>query len=146
VPEYFAEYVLAVFIKRALFRRIRNMFKRVLLCSAAFLFVGGMGFAAPKAATTATKWWGGYITDGKCAMNPKMRTNEACIKKCVSMGEKYVLYDTYTKKVYQLDPQSDVAEHAGHHVRVYGTMDGDTIHVTSVKMIGMAKPAAQPGS
>ncbi|MFZ0333927.1 MAG: hypothetical protein WAN10_05860 [Candidatus Acidiferrales bacterium] len=124
------------------------MFKRTLLCVAAILFVTSGGFAAPKAAATATQWWGGYITDSKCAMNAKMRTNEACIKKCVSMGAKYVLYDTYNKKVYQLDPQSDVAEHASHHVHVYGTLDGDTIHVTSVKMIGMAKaaPAANPGA
>ena len=84
--------------------------------------------------------------DAKCApMGMKMATNEACIKKCVAAGEKLVLYDTYTKKVYQLDPQSAVAEHASHHVRVYGTVDGDTIHVTSVKMI-MAKAAAKPAS
>jgi hypothetical protein len=31
-------------------------------------------------------------------------------------------------------------------VRVSGTMDGDTIHVTAVKMIGMTKKkAASPG-
>ena len=124
------------------------MFKRALLGTAAFLFAASIGFAAPAPqAGTTTKSWSGYITDGKCATNPKMRTNEACIKKCVDAGEKYVLYDTYNKKVYQLDPQSDVAEHASHHVRVYGTLDGDTIHVTSVKMIGTPKPpAATPGS
>ncbi|MGH9865401.1 MAG: hypothetical protein ACRD4H_08330, partial [Candidatus Acidiferrales bacterium] len=52
-------------------------------------------------------------------------------------------YDTYNKKVYQLDPQSAVADHATHHVRISGTMDGDTIHVTSVKMLPMAKPMAK---
>jgi hypothetical protein len=124
---------------------MQNMLKRVLLCGAAFLFAG-VTFAAPKAQETPTKWWGGYITDSKCAMNAKARTNEACVKKCVDAGDKLVLYDTYTKKVYQLDPQSAVTDHETHHVRVYGTMDGDTIHVTSVKMIGTAKPAAAPSS
>lgn len=118
------------------------MLKRALLCTAAFVFVASVGYAAPKAA--ASKSWAGYVTDSKCATMAKERTDAACIKKCIDGGAKYVLYDTYTKKVYQLDPQSAVAEHAGHHVRISGTMAGDTITVTSVKMLGMAKakPAA----
>ncbi|HLW81516.1 MAG TPA: hypothetical protein VKS20_05700 [Candidatus Acidoferrales bacterium] len=125
------------------------MLKRAMLGMAALVFAASAGLAAPPA-KTATKSWPGYVTDSKCAMNAKMRTNKACIEKCVAAGEKYVLYDTLNHKVYQLDPQSAVAEHASHHVRVYGTMEGDTIHVTSVKIIGMAKPmakkkAASPG-
>lgn len=121
------------------------MLKRMMLVTAAFLFAG-VGFAAPKAATTTTKSWSGYITDAKCATNAKMRTDEACVKKCVAGGEKLVLYDTSTKKVYQLDPQSDVEAHASHHVRVYGTLDGDTIHVTRVRMLASRKAAAKPAS
>lgn len=121
------------------------MLKRAMLVTAAFLFAG-VGFAAPKAATTTTKSWSGYITDSKCATNAKARTNEACVKKCVAGGDKLVLYDTYNKKVYQLDPQTDVEEHASHHVRVYGTLDGDTIHVTRVRMLASAAPAAKPAS
>lgn len=128
------------------------MLKRAILGIGAFLFAAGLGFAAPQATTstkTATKSWPGYVTDSKCAMNAKARTNEACVKKCVDAGDKLVLYDTVNKKVYQLDPQSAVAEHGGHHVWVHGTMDGDTIHVTSVKMIpnrtAAKKPAASPG-
>jgi hypothetical protein len=121
------------------------MFKRAMLVTAAFLFAG-VGFAAPKAATTTTKSWSGYITDSKCATNAKMRTDEACVKKCVAGGEKLVLYDTYNKKVYQLDPQTDVEAHASHHVRVYGTLDGDTIHVTHVRMLTAPKPPATPSS
>lgn len=127
------------------------MFKRAMLCSAALLFAAGAGFSAPKAATAKTTFRAGYVMDAKCA--PKgmaMATNEACIKKCVEGGSKYVLYDSSTKKVYQLDPQTDLDAHAGHHVRAYGTVDGDTIHVTSVKMIAARKkaaaPAANPGS
>ncbi len=116
------------------------MLKRVLLCTAAFVFAASVGYTAPKAA--ASKSWAGYVTDSKCAMNAKARTNEACVKKCVAGGDKLVLYDTYNHKVYQLDPQSAVSEHAGHHVRISGTMAGDTITVTSVKMLAMAKPAA----
>jgi hypothetical protein len=115
------------------------MLKRALLCTGAVLLAASMGFAAPKVAASKTRSFTGYVTDSKCAMNAKARTNEACVKKCVAAGAKLVLYDTYTHKVYQLDPQSAVTEHAGHHVRVYGTMSGDTITVSSVKMLAMAK-------
>lgn len=122
------------------------MLKRAMLLGAAVLFATA-SYAAPQAASTAkAKSWSGYITDAKCAMNAKARTDEACVKKCVAAGEKLVLYDTMNHKVYQLDPQSEVSDHASHHVRVSGTLDGDTIHVTAVKMIGMAKKkAASPG-
>lgn len=123
------------------------MFKRALLCTAGFLFAAGAGFAARQAASTAPKSWPGYVTDSKCAMNAKARTDAACVKKCVDGGDKLVLYDTLNHKVYQLDPQSVVTDHEAHHVRIYGTLEGDTIHVTSVRMIGAAKPAAAtPGS
>lgn len=124
------------------------MFKRAMLCSAVLLFAAGAGFSAQEHAKTTFR--AGYVMDAKCA--PKgmaMATNEACIKKCVEGGSKYVLYDSGTKKVYQLDPQTDLDAHAGHHVRAYGTVDGDTIHVTSVKMIASRKKAAaaaNPGS
>lgn len=122
------------------------MLKRALLGTAAFLFAASVGFAAPQAAPSATKSWRGWVTDSKCAMNAKARTDSACVKKCVDAGDKYVLYDAYTKKVYRLDPQSAVADHPGHHVSVSGTMDGDTIHVTAVKMVGTAKPAPAPAA
>lgn len=122
------------------------MLKRAMLLGAAVLFATA-SYAAPQAESAAkAKSWSGYITDAKCATNAKARTDEACVKKCVAAGEKLVLYDTMNHKVYQLDPQSEVSDHASHHVRVSGTLDGDTIHVTAVKMIGMAKKkAASPG-
>jgi len=122
------------------------MLKRALLCTAAFLFAASVGFAAPQAASSAAKSWHGYVTDSKCAMNAKASTDAACVKKCVDGGDKYVLYDTATKKMYQLDPQSAVADHAGHHVSISGTMDGDTIHVTHVRMLRATKAAAKPTS
>ena len=122
------------------------MIKRTLLSLGVCLLAAGAGLAATKAQTAKTTFRAGYVMDAKCApMGMKMATNEACIKKCVANGSKLVLYDSYTKKIYQLDPQSAVMDHEAHHVRVYGTVDGDTIHVTSVKMI-MAKAAAKPAS
>ncbi|HKW87946.1 MAG TPA: hypothetical protein VJN21_04235 [Candidatus Acidoferrales bacterium] len=123
------------------------MLKRTLLFTAAVLFVASVGMAGPKqAAGDKGKSWSGYVTDGNCATKGmKAVTNADCVKKCVDAGAKYVLYDPREKKVYQLDPQSAVADHATHHVKISGTLDGDTIHVDSVEMIA-SKAAEKPAS
>lgn len=119
------------------------MFKRVILCGAAILLVAGVSLAAPKqAAASKTTSRTGWITDSKCGAKGASADHADCLKKCIDAGEKYVLYDPRTKKTYQLDPQSAVAEHGAHHVRVSGTIDGDTIHVESVKMLAAPKKAA----
>lgn len=123
------------------------MLKRTLLLSAVVLFAASVGMAGPKqAAASKAKSWSGYVTDSSCATKGmKAVTNADCVKKCIDAGSKYVLYDPREKKVYQLDPQSSVADHATHHVKVSGTLDGDTIHVESVEMIAH-KAAAKPAS
>lgn len=123
------------------------MLKRALLCSAAFLMVAGVSMAAPKQAAKKASSWVGYVTDSMCtSKGVAAMTNAECVKKCIDGGAKYVLYDTRSKKVYQLDPQSAVAEHGAHHVRISGTLDGDTIHVDSVKMIEAHKAAPKASS
>ena len=58
-----------------------------------------------------------------------------CTENCIKMGGKYVLYDSATKKVYQLDDQSKPKEFAGQAVSVNGSLDtaSDTIHVANIK-------------
>ena len=57
-----------------------------------------------------------------------------CQKACAVMGAKYVLYDSSTKTVYQLDDQKKPVAFAGDQVKVTGTLNTDTntIHVISV--------------
>src|SRR5258708_27793290 len=57
-----------------------------------------------------------------------------CTENCVKMGGKYVLYDSASKKVYQLDDQTKPQQFAGQNVKVSGTLDkgSDTIHVTDI--------------
>jgi hypothetical protein len=38
------------------------------------------------------------------------------------------------KKVYVVDAQDKVAAHAGHHVTVKGTVDGETLKLDSIEM------------
>jgi Protein of unknown function (DUF5818) len=75
----------------------------------------------------------GYIIDEACSSKPAMKGNEACARKCIKGGSAAVLL-TPEAKVYKLDDQAKVSEHAGHKVVVTGALNGDTIKVESIKI------------
>src|SRR2546428_5910749 len=75
----------------------------------------------------------GYIIDEACASKPAMKGNEACARKCIKGGSAAVLLSP-DAKVYKLDDQAKVVEHAGHKVKIEGTLDGDTIKVETIKI------------
>ena len=75
----------------------------------------------------------GYIIDQSCANDSSMKGNEACARKCIKKGSPAVLL-TADEKVYKLDDQSKVVDHAGQKVVVSGTLDGDTIKVDAIKI------------
>jgi len=85
--------------------------------------------------------WQGTITDTHCGTKAHMGDPADCMKKCIGMGSKYALLSD--DKVYVLEPQDKVAEHAGHKVKVQGTLEADTIKVSSVEM-AEAKEATKP--
>jgi hypothetical protein len=110
------------------------MARRLMVCVAGLLFVAGIAFTGQKDAAKPGSW-SGVITDDMCGAKGAKAEHAACATKCVKEhGAKYALYNTADKKVYILDPQDKAAEHAGHEVTVAGTVDGNTIHVTSVTM------------
>ena len=113
--------------------------------SAAILLLATLVFAAPK-----EKTYSGEIMDSQCAMNAshaQMLKKEGmgdkdpndpmakamCTKNCIKMGGKYVLYDSASKKVYQLDDQTKPEQFAGQNVKVTGTLNNDTIHVSNIE-------------
>jgi hypothetical protein len=75
----------------------------------------------------------GYIIDQSCADKPAMKGNEACARKCIKNGSPAVLLSA-DDKVYKLDDQAKVTEHAGHKVVITGNLDGDTIKVDAIKI------------
>jgi hypothetical protein len=119
------------------------MMKRFLMGAAVVLLAAGIGMAQDKPMAKAkTMTWHGWVTDTECGAKGANAKHADCAAKCVKeKGAKYALYNTADKKVYVLDNQEEAAEHAGHHVTVKGTLDGDTIHVASITM-PKAKPAA----
>ncbi|HXN23892.1 MAG TPA: hypothetical protein VOA41_14230 [Candidatus Dormibacteraeota bacterium] len=76
--------------------------------------------------------WTGQINDSMCGAK---NVDAGCAKKCVEgHGAKYVFVDDKDNKVYTVEPQDKAATHAGHHVVVTGTIEGDTIKVASITM------------
>ncbi|MGC2526324.1 MAG: DUF5818 domain-containing protein [Candidatus Acidiferrum sp.] len=96
------------------------------------------GIAAALFAATLTMaadgTWTGYISDSNCGAKGANERARECTIKCVKGGAKYVFVNDADKKVYVVDAQDKVAEHAGHHVTVKGTVDGDTLKLESIEM------------
>jgi hypothetical protein len=110
------------------------MVKRLMMCGIALLFAASIAFTGQKD-TGKSGTWSGWITDTICGAKGANAGHAACAEKCVKEhGAKYALYNPADKKVYVLDPQEKAVGHAGHEVTVTGTLEGDTIHVTSLTM------------
>jgi hypothetical protein len=84
--------------------------------------------------TAADSTWTGYISDSNCGAKGANEKAAQCTTKCVKDGAKYVFVNDADKKVYVIDAQDKVAAHAGHHVTVKGTVDGDTLKLDSIEM------------
>jgi len=94
----------------------------LVLCAAALAFAGDSS-------------WTGYISDSMCGAKGANEKHADCAAKCVKEhGAKYVFVNDADKKVYAIDAQDKVAAHAGHHVIVKGTVDGDSLKLTSIEM------------
>lgn len=113
--------------------------KKLALTLGGTLILAGLSFAAP-----ADKAFTGEIMDNACAamgshsaMMGKEGPNAAkdCTTTCVKAGGKYVLYDSTTKKTYQLDDQTKPGRFAGEKVKVMGSYDAatKTIHITTIE-------------
>src|SRR5215471_9534741 len=96
--------------------------------AASTLFAAAMTMAAESSMT-------GWISDSNCGAKGANAGAAECTTKCVKeKGAKYVFVNDADKKVYAIDAQDKVAAHAGHHVTVKGSVDGDSIKLTSIDM------------
>ncbi len=92
------------------------------------LFTAVLAMAADSSLT-------GWIADSKCGAKAAHDGARECTIKCVKEGAKYVFVNDEDKKVYVIDAQDKVADHAGHHVKVSGTVEGDTLKLSSIEMV-----------
>ena len=81
--------------------------------------------------------WTGYIADANCAAKQGAKAasdgHAGCAQGCIKKGAAAVLV-TSEGKVFKINNQDKVVDHAGHKVTISGKLDGDSIQVDSVKM------------
>ena len=95
--------------------------------AAAALFAATMCMAADGT-------WTGWISDSQCGAKGANAKAGECTTKCVKGGAKYVFVNDADQKVYVVDAQDKVAAHAGHHVTVKGSVDGDNLKLSAIEM------------
>jgi hypothetical protein len=76
----------------------------------------------------------GWIVDAKCGANGAKESHAGCAKSCVDSGQPLVFVNDADKSVYTIDNQDAANGHVGHKVTVTGKIDGDSIHISSLKM------------
>jgi len=86
--------------------------------------------------------WSGVIINGGCTADEAFAEADKCTDN--TPGAKLVLYDDTTRKIFSLEPQTQAAGHLGDSVTVHGTLDGTTIHVSSLeRLTSIGLPAGQ---
>jgi hypothetical protein len=75
--------------------------------------------------------WTGYVSDAKCGA----KVDADCAKKCAEAGQALVFVNDADKSVVPVANQDALKEHAGHHVKVEGTLDNNTLTVDNVSMV-----------
>jgi hypothetical protein len=84
--------------------------------------------------------WSGVVINNTCSVDEAFAESAKCTEKDV-LGAKLALYDDNIRQIYILDPQNQGIGHLGDSVTVSGTLDGNVLHATSLKMftsIGLA--------
>jgi hypothetical protein len=100
----------------------------IVLCSL-LLMVASVAFAA------GSETVNGWVSDSKCGVKGANAGAEACTKKCIAAGASPVVVTDKDQKVLTVENPDALKDHYGHHVAVTGHVDGDKIHVDSVKML-----------
>jgi len=106
--------------------------KKVLLACLAtciFFLMTGIGLTADM--TTVN----GYVSDSMCAAKGANEGHADCMKKCLSKGAKAVIVTDGDQKVLAVDNPDVLQGHEGHHIAATGQVNGDSIHIQSVKML-----------
>ena len=78
--------------------------------------------------------WSGVIINSTCNPDDAFAEAATCTGTNVP-GASLALYDDTTRQIYSLDPQDRAVGHLGDSVTVSGTVQGTTLHVSSLKML-----------
>ena len=99
---------------------------------AALLFISQIAMAQENSVANPGSWSGVIINSG-CTVDEAFAEAPKCTE--ATPGAKLVLYDDTIRQIYELDPATQAAGHLGNSVTVRGTLEGSTIHVTSLEAL-----------
>ena len=102
------------------------------ICMVAFFFAAGVAMAS-QADSPNSGTWSGVIMNNNCTADEAFAEAPKCTAKDVP-GTKLVLYDDTTRQLYLLDPQDEAIGHLGDSMTLTGTLEGNIVHVASLKM------------
>jgi len=111
----------------------RTVWKYALMCALTILGAATLVGAQEKNAKDSASW-SGVIVNSNCSVDEAFAEAAKCTDKGAP-GGRLSLYDDTLRLVLNLDPQDQAAGHLGDSVTVEGTLEGDTIHVTSIRML-----------
>ena len=99
---------------------------------------------AQQAAAHNSRAWSGTIVYSSCNADEAFNESSECFR--AAPGAKLSLYDDTDRVMYRLEPQELAVAHLGDSVTVRGTLDGETIHASSLELmsIGLAVGQAAP--
>ena len=105
-------------------------------------FVSGLALARQSDNANSGSW-SGVIINSNCSPDEAFAEAAKCTEKGVP-GAKLSLYDDTTRQIFILDPKDPAVGHLGDSVTVGGTIEGNTLHVASLKMLtGIGLPVGR---
>ena len=78
--------------------------------------------------------WSGVIVNSICSAEEAFAEDPKCTQRDVP-GAMLSLYHDTSFKVYLLQPQDQAVGHLGDSLTISGTVEGNTLHVSSVKVL-----------
>jgi hypothetical protein len=119
--------------KKTLCRNLKeDSMRKFLFVLAALALVSLLATASFAGDATTVNGW---ISDSKCGIKGAHEDAAVCTKKCIKEGASPVVVTDKDQKVLVVENPEAVKGHEAHHVSVTGKIDGDKIHVESVKML-----------
>lgn len=122
---------------RTVYRKEDSMMSRYPLIGAIALALVATFAHAGQGSAAKAESWSGVIVNAACTADEAFAEAPKCT--AAAPGELLALYDDTIRQVYALDPQDQAKGRLGDSVTVSGTLDNNTIHVTSIQ------PFAQVG-
>jgi len=110
------------------------------------LYLGALFSLVPVAVASQTSTknsgsWSGMLVSSACNADEAFAESPECMKNVP--GAKLALYDDTNRVMYGLEPQASITAHLGDTVTARGTLDDDTIRITSIELMSIGLAVGQ---